>query len=193
MLDPDWLPARELRKRLISAGVAVPALAVVVAWACRRKGLAAVGFGRVHQGGEVIRELDRAHVDQRVWRVFSADDKPELDRFIRWDEGEFTWIISRTDEPEIQETWTSVHFDRVSADAIIWEIRERAATDALQDWEIDAWLATECQASDVKKAWKQFSADVGTSRRGKWTTFERRWKEKTGHRGPGKPRRTAVQ
>lgn len=191
MLEPDWLPAREVYRRLIDVGVPARDVARALAFLCQQQGLIATGFGRVHIGDEIRHRNRRQQVNSRAWRALQIE-KPEVEAWVSWDAGELTWTMTVEGKSTMQETWQSVHFDRISIDSAVWQMKVRAEADAMHDYEIDAWIENDCRASDVKKAWKQLTTDVGTSRRGKWTIFNDRWKEKTGHRPRGKPRKTTT-
>lgn len=186
---PDWFSTRELRERLIAAGVAEAQLSNAVAWYCRWRGLIATGFGSVHNGDETVRGIERSHVPDRVWRVFQAADKPELECSIGWDAGQFTWVRAPDDAPHLQETWSSVHFDRVSVDSIIWDLERQADVGTAYGWEVEAWIRAECRTENSKEAWAAYRKTFG-KRAGKKSLFEARWREVKQRAGRGRLRKT---
>ncbi|KMS53606.1 hypothetical protein V474_22770 [Novosphingobium barchaimii LL02] len=187
MADLDWLPAREVQRRLFAAGLAAGDLTGSIAWFARHRGLIATGFGRVHNGDAVVREPSRDRVPLRMWRALLAGEKPGLESFASWTDGSLTWVIVRDDGRDLQETWESVHFDRVSVETMVRDISTRGDVDCLQGWEIDRWIETACRTEDSKAAWAAYSLDHG-ARRGKKAAFTVAWRRVKGERKPGRPR-----
>jgi hypothetical protein len=184
-----WVSAADLRVLLLSAGIEAQQLTNAVAWYCSWHGLIATGFGRVHDGDQLVQGTERRHVPSRVWRVFRAPEKPELERFVGWDGGEFTWAITREDGADLQETWISVHFDRVAVETVVSKIEAQADVGAAYDWEVEVWIRTDCRTENSKEAWAAYREAFGR-RAGKKSLFEARWRQVKRREGRGRLRKT---
>jgi hypothetical protein len=197
MLKPDWLPARELRLRLADEGIGEADLLRLVAWAALSGRLVASGFRTIHTMDNHLSAGERAIVSHRLWRVFERVDpafdqieasaKSQFQRIVRWDAGEFTWTLDHSEQDWNQETWSAVHFDRITAESLLAEIRERAEHTLLQDFEIDDWIRESCQASSKNAAWIEFSRTFGRRAVKRDPTFIDAWRRVKGRRARGRP------
>ena len=186
----EWLAAREVRALLLSAGLATSELNNSVAWYCLRRGLIATGFGRVHDGGQTAQGLERSRVSHRLWRFLAAEERPQFACIVRWEDGEFTYIITRESGTDLQESWDSVHFDQLSVASTVREIEARTKANLLHVFEIEAWIRNRCQTENSKDAWKLFKDSFG-ARAGKKLAFVECWKEVKGPRKRGRMPKTA--
>jgi hypothetical protein len=130
------------------------------------------------------------------WRVFERVDplfegigedvKAQYQRIVRWEESSFTWTLDDGGDAWKQETWESVHFDRVSFESLIAELRDRSNAGALQGFEIDEWIRTECSTENSKLAWTSFKSTFGDRTGKRDPTFRDAWTRVKGERTRGR-------
>lgn len=167
----EWLRAADVRERLLAAGLGESELLRVLAYGGQRFGLKATEFWIIHNGDETRRSSEREVVSSRLWRVFErvgpefdlVDDvaKERFQTTVSWDSGTFAWTLGKEYGTCVQETWSSVYLDVLSAGSLIEAVSTRSHAQILQDHQIDEWIRDKCPTENSREAWTLYQQEHG--------------------------------